>query len=235
MFYLAKETSKLIQDHSLQPTIGHSTLGAKNWENIVSLDLPRFLSFMSTIRSTGHLPLSHSSLEASAHEQTTSQHKIPLLEPDVYEELSALIASALTSSPALSKDNTRFCILDGFLLFTHPEVIAQLDIRLFLRASRAVSKKRRAERPPYLTVDGWWRDPEHYFDRVVWPEYVASHAWMFSEGDVDGDRVDRAILEEYRVRTPEGRDEGGTDGETGFESVVRWAVDAIVDDLIKRK
>ena len=32
-------------------------------------------------------------------------------------------------------------------------------------------------------MEGFWVDPPHYFDQIVWPEYAKSHGKLFDAGD----------------------------------------------------
>jgi nicotinamide/nicotinate riboside kinase len=57
------------------------------------------------------------------------------------------------------------------------------------------AKRRRESRNGYVTLEGFWEDPEGYFDRVVWPNYVDEHGYLFEEGDVEG-RVDEVRRKE---------------------------------------
>lgn len=54
-----------------------------------------------------------------------------------------------------------------------------LDIRIFLRASRNAALARRKARDGYVTLEGFWADPPGYVEKVVWPNYVRLHRWLF--------------------------------------------------------
>lgn len=145
------------------------------------------------------------------------------------------------SAPAAVEDSTkagdakeqaaqpplRICLLDGFLLYS-PAVSAVMDvidIRLFLLVSREAATRRRAARDGYVTLEGFWKDPPGYVDRIVWPNYAAEHAWLFEGADVQGTpKVD--VLERNRIRVQLGR---GLDVDMG--TTLEWAVDTIMRDL----
>lgn len=38
-----------------------------------------------------------------------------------------------------------------------------------------------------MTLQGFWEDPPNYVDNVVWPNYVKEHAYLFKDGDVEGE------------------------------------------------
>lgn len=83
----------------------------------------------------------------------------------------------------------RICIVDGFLLFSEAmrEVRELFGVRLLLRADYETVKRRREARKGYVTLEGFWEDPRGYVDEVVWPNYVADHAFLFEKGDVEGE------------------------------------------------
>ncbi|KAK3901440.1 nicotinamide riboside kinase [Staphylotrichum tortipilum] len=114
--------------------------------------------------------------------------------------------------------NTRICLLDGFLLYSPPlfaKVMALLDVKLFLHATRDAAVRRREARDGYVTLEGFWKDPPGYVEGVVWPNYVQAHRWMFEGGDVERGVVDGAVVwREGVVVAPEGE----------FGGVLEWAV-----------
>lgn len=121
----------------------------------------------------------------------------------------------------------RMCIFDGFLLYapSMATIQAHLDIKLFLRVSYARAKARREARQGYATIEGWWADPPGYVDRVVWPNYVADHAWMFEGGDVEG-AFREGVLADAGIRAQVG---AGADVEMG--ETLGWAVETLMGAL----
>lgn len=94
----------------------------------------------------------------------------------------------------------RICIVDGFLLFSDAmkEVRELFDIRLLLRADYETVKSRREARSGYVTLEGFWEDPEGYVDEIVWPNYVADHAFLFQGDDVEGE-PDLAVISRLSI------------------------------------
>ncbi|KAL2046804.1 hypothetical protein N7G274_000822 [Stereocaulon virgatum] len=91
----------------------------------------------------------------------------------------------------------RIVIVDGFLLVgksVRERIAGLCDVRVLLTARFEDAKTRRESRNGYVTLEGFWEDPEGYFDRVVWPNYVHEHGYLFEEGDVEG------IVDEVRRR-----------------------------------
>jgi len=94
----------------------------------------------------------------------------------------------------------RIAIIDGFLLYS--EELEQLrrmfDVKILLKADYHTVKTRRELRKGYVTLEGFWDDPEGYVDLVVWPNYVKDHSFLFQDGDVNGP-VNQAVLEKLRI------------------------------------
>lgn len=97
----------------------------------------------------------------------------------------ALIAQLLQDSqiPTLREP---LLIVDGFMLYQRQEVVTSLDAALLLRGSYHTLKARREARSGYVTLEGFWKDPQGYFDECVWPEYVANHRHFFQDENVHG-------------------------------------------------
>lgn len=120
------------------------------------------------------------------------------------------------------------CLLDGFLLYYPPKfsnVMSLLDIKFFLQVSRAKATQRREARDGYVTLEGFWKDPPGYVDKIVWPNYVEAHKWMFADGDVEGGRLDWGALAERDIlaqRQAEEEGVGVVDFE--FEETLEWLV-----------
>lgn len=93
----------------------------------------------------------------------------------------------------------KLVIVDGFLLFG--ESVRHMsssifDFRILLRARYQDAKRRRESRNGYVTLEGFWQDPPDYFDKIVWPNFVKEHGWMFYGEDVEGD-AERSTTDFY--------------------------------------
>ncbi len=112
----------------------------------------------------------------------------------------------------------KLVIVDGFLLFgkSVPESLKELfDVKILLRARREDAKARRERRNGYVTLEGFWEDPEGYFDGVVWPNYVREHgALVEGEGEGEGEGV--GSLDGQRVWL--------SDPGWGLEECLEWVV-----------
>ena len=102
--------------------------------------------------------------------------------------------AALLTPPGQSASVTRLraalrgrglVIVEGFLLYSRgmPAFLrseAAFDIRVLIRVRKEDAARRRAARNGYVTAEGFWTDPEGYFEEVVWPNYVDGYG---GEGD----------------------------------------------------
>lgn len=134
--------------------------------------------------------------------------------------------NAYLSSHPNPLTKTKLFILDGFLLYTPSLTAIQpyLDLKLFLRVSHHAAKTRREARSGYVTLEGFWEDPPGYVDKIVWPNYVEEHAFLFEDGDVEG-KVKGDVVEEWGIVTQE----GGVDLE--MERTLEWAVGIVLAEL----
>lgn len=128
----------------------------------------------------------------------------------------------LDSSP----NPIRLCIFDGFLLYSQSMASVQphMDIKVFLRVSYTKAKARREARSGYVTLEGFWEDPPGYVDKIVWPNYVNDHKFMFENGDVEGE-LKRDVVKDWRINyLKDGLD-------VDMSTVLKWAVDLLMQKL----
>ena len=117
----------------------------------------------------------------------------------------------------------RLIIIEGFLLFgsgVKDQLAGLFDLGILLRASRQAAKRRRESRNGYVTLEGFWQDPEDYFDTLVWPNYVREHASLFEGGDVEGKPKESRDGEEILVGPVE---------DASLEDVCSWVVGCLRD------
>lgn len=183
-------------------------------------------------------------LESKEDQNSVGQCPVP---PATISSLKAKVSSSLPPSHPLllpssptaagSPPALRLCLLDGFLLYppSMSPLRPHLDVRLFLRTSRERAKARREARDGYVTLEGFWKDPPGFVDRVVWPNYVAEHGYMFEGGDVEGAfRGDVLEREGIRVEdlAPMATATGG-DGNGDMGKTLGWAVDVLLEEVLK--
>lgn len=132
-----------------------------------------------------------------------------------------------------SELSLRMCLLDGFLLYSPPKldkVMSLIDIKFFLQVSRAKATHRREARDGYVTLEGFWKDPPGYVDKIVWPNYVEAHRWMFEDGDVESGKLNWDMLQERDVLAQHSTTaEVGTDFD--FEETLVWMVQEVMKTL----
>ncbi|KAL6068429.1 Nicotinamide riboside kinase [Balamuthia mandrillaris] len=73
------------------------------------------------------------------------------------------ITISSSSSSSLQQPRPHFIFVEGFLLFHHPQLLALLDVKLFLLVSRKVCLERRMRTTAV---------PQRYFDKLIWPNYL---------------------------------------------------------------
>jgi nicotinamide/nicotinate riboside kinase len=101
---------------------------------------------------------------------------------------------------------------------------SQIDIKLFLRVSYTKAKARREARSGYVTLEGFWEDPPGYVDKIVWPNYVEDHKWMFEGEDVEG-KLKEDVVKEWGIKTQG----GGVD--VDMTTTLEWAVETLMEQL----
>lgn len=130
----------------------------------------------------------------------------------------------------------RMCLLDGFLLYSPPKfdkVMSLIDIKLFLQVSRAKATHRREARDGYVTLEGFWKDPPGYVDKIVWPNYVEAHKWMFVDENVERGQLDWKVLQERGILAQRSDNTAQEEGvvDFDFEKTFEWVVDAVMTSL----
>lgn len=144
-------------------------------------------------------------------------------------KVAAWLAPGQPGHALLQQRGLRICVLDGFLLYSREMetggVPALLDAKLFLLVSRGRATQRREHRDGYVTLEGFWTDPPGYVDKIVWPNYAGSHAWLFKEGNVEGN-LDEEVLREKGILAQVGK---GLD--VDMETTFEWAVETLMRQL----
>ncbi|EAQ86713.1 hypothetical protein CHGG_07966 [Chaetomium globosum CBS 148.51] len=175
--------------------------GHADWDCPEAISIPDLEAALAHVRATGTFPVSSRVPSAISPNNTLSRRSnhgcAPLTSPT---PLSPPCPAILTPTPITTifhknYNNFQTSSHAGFLftLRTAQLPSAQswptLDIKLFLRASRAAALRRRTARDGYVHMDGFWKDPPGYVEQVVWPNYVAAHRWLFEGGGCGGGQV----------------------------------------------
>ncbi|KFY58587.1 hypothetical protein V496_06065 [Pseudogymnoascus sp. VKM F-4515 (FW-2607)] len=201
--------------------------GLLDWDCAEALSIPDIKSYLSHIQDHGSFPP-----QFDSKEDRNDVGQCPVSDAAI-AGLKARVAlwtqpdkpghGILTSS----ESPLRLCIFDGFLLYapSMAEIQPHIDIKLFLRVGYEKAKARREARTGYATIEGWWADPPGYVDKIVWPNYVEDHAWMFDDGDVEG-KFKEDVLKETGIHA---QSQHGPD--VDMETTLLWTVEVIMKSL----
>ncbi|ESZ92345.1 nicotinamide riboside kinase 1 [Sclerotinia borealis F-4128] len=197
-----------------------------DWDCTEALDIPGMVKSLEHIRKYGTFPPN-----LDSKEDQNSLGSCPVTDTEIEALKSHVKTWTQPGQPGhgiLSDTESpiRLCIFDGFLLYSKSlaPVQGQIDIKFFLRVSYAKAKSRREARSGYVTLEGFWEDPPGYVDKIVWPNYVEDHKWMFEEGDVEG-RLKDDVVSGLNLKCQE----GGLD--IDMTTTLNWAVATIMESL----
>lgn len=199
--------------------------GLRDWDCAGALDIPGAAKALAYIRANGSFPPF-----IDSKEDKNSVGKCPVSDAKI-DEMKKKVQSWLEpGQPGLEtwvKSGLKVCLLDGFLLYSKEmqQVMELIDTKLFLLVSRAKAAQRREARDGYVTLEGFWTDPPGYVDKIVWPNYVEAHAWLFENGDVES-RLREDVLAEQKVLAQLGK---GLD--IDMETTFEWIVDTLMKEL----
>ncbi|KAJ3234310.1 ribosylnicotinamide kinase [Chytriomyces hyalinus] len=148
--------------------------GIVHWDCPGALDMAEFAAFLKNIRADP----AYVDSELSPNRPTISDKDIASHELDqlMIRGESFRSKHSTNSAHGASSSGTRIFLVDGFLMMSDPDVMAQLDYVLFLHSDYEILKERREARFSYVTLEGTWQDPPGYFDDIVYPAYVEYNA-----------------------------------------------------------
>ncbi|KAI4797422.1 P-loop containing nucleoside triphosphate hydrolase protein [Aureobasidium sp. EXF-8846] len=192
--------------------------GVQDWDCLGSLDLDLLEKALDFIKTHGFLPPNLESKEDKndVGESGVDRQKVAELKEAAHKELKA-------------NSNVPVFIIDGFLLFSEEmkQIRELFDVKLFLRANHKTVKQRREARSGYVTLEGFWEDPPGYVDSVVWTNYAKDHAFLFENGDVEGQLKDELCQEL-------GIDTAPLEVQVNMTACVDWAYGKISSHLSRR-
>jgi len=130
--------------------------GDPNWDCPQSFDVAKLRDTLREIKSSNQLPIQNT------REDGNNVSSI-MLSP---AELASLRAKY---SPMVEP----VLLVDGIILY-HKDVAIDslLDLKLLVPFDYNSLKERRESRKVYETLEGQWIDPPHFFEEVVWPEFI---------------------------------------------------------------
>lgn len=214
-----------------------------DWDCAESLNIPDMAKSLTHIQKTGKFPVTTTPSSGQRNQLTSYQPDLDSKEDQntvgdvpvssqTIEDLKAKVKTwTSTGNPGYgilsnSAHSLRLCIFDGFLLYSKSMESVQhsIDVKLFLRVSYAKAKARREARSGYVTLEGFWEDPPGYVDKIVWPNYVEDHKWMFENEDVEGN-FKAGVLKETGIKCQK----DGVD--VDMETTLKWAVETLMEEL----
>ncbi|KAK6845198.1 nicotinamide riboside kinase 1 [Apiospora arundinis] len=203
--------------------------GLLDWDCAAAIDIPGMAKALSYIRQHATFPPF-----VDSKEDKNSVGQCPVSDAKREEMRKKVEAWTQSGQPghdvllqSQQGEGLKICLLDGFLLYSREmqEVMDQLDVKMFLLVSKAKATQRREARDGYVTLEGFWKDPPDYVDKIVWPNYAESHAWLFKKGDVEGE-LDGAVLEDKEILAQRGQ---GLD--VDMETTFEWTVNTLIQQL----
>jgi nicotinamide/nicotinate riboside kinase len=221
--------------------------GLLDWDCAEALEIPAMVKSLEHIHQNGTFPVSiwtpHNQRSQLTGALTLSQPDLDSKEdqnsigacpvPDAtIKALKARVKTWTESGNSghgiLDSSPNPIClwIFDGFLLYSKSmePIQPQIDIKFFLRVSYAKAKARREARSGYVTLEGFWEDPPGYVDKIVWPNYVEDHKWMFENEDVEG-KLKEDVVKQWAIKCQD----GGVD--VDMTTTLEWAVDTLMEQL----
>ncbi|KAF8973193.1 P-loop containing nucleoside triphosphate hydrolase protein [Flammula alnicola] len=164
----------------------HPVHNVQDWDAPAgAITWSRLIAFLRHVKETGEIPPEHRS-----HDHLNEQKEVKV-EDVVRDKWRAEFEKLKNERTVSGDERVVWGLVDGFLLYWHPEVIEQLDVRIMLRVPHDVLKKRRHERHGYHTAvqsdpeGSLWRDPPGYWEDIVYPAYVEANKDIFENGDVE--------------------------------------------------
>lgn len=207
--------------------------GIQDWDCLESLDLPFFQRSLQHIKKYGTAPPDLVSKEDqnAVGESGVSEEEVERYRRrmgQVFKDLG-WTAEEVGGGGGAQGHPRRIAIIDGFLLFSEEmrEIRELFDIKLFLLTRYETAKKRREARMGYVTIEGFWEDPPGYVDKIVWPNYVKDHKFLFEDGDVDG-RLNEEVCSKIGIRGMPREAEGS------MGRCLEWAVSALEEEFKSR-
>lgn len=189
----------------------------ENAEYRAALDLDAFIRALQETRSTDRLSRDWKTFRPIEHEVKNARQAV---KQEVVEKLTKDVAARLLAGG----DKRKVCIVDGSFLYHDPVIREMLDVKLFLRVSKAVAEERKLATQGHVsrTMEGFWRKQQH-FDKIAWPSYVKECGFLFKQGTVEGP-FKRRVCHELQIDMQPELDEP-------IEQTIGWAVDVILKEL----
>jgi nicotinamide/nicotinate riboside kinase len=116
------------------------------------------VAFLRHVKTTGDIPAEHYS-----HDHLNENKVVPI--QDSLAERWATEFQRIHDVHAAKGVEVKYALVDGFLLYWHPEIVDLLDMCVFLRVPHDVLKQRRHKRHGYHTAGK--RSTSYYLRTVL--------------------------------------------------------------------
>jgi nicotinamide/nicotinate riboside kinase len=197
-------------------TVKGVSTSMQDWDCLEAVDVDLLVDMLGYVKKEGRV--------REGFEGKEDQNEVGNVDVDaqVVDRWSSTFAKLLQDIRVKERgqgDGIKIAIIDGFLLYSESmsRVRELFDIKLLLRTSFPTVKRRRESRKGYVTLEGFWEDPEGYVDAIVWPNYVEDHRFLFVGGDVEGD-LDGEVCGRLGIEAMGGRLE-----ESDMTGLFEWA------------
>lgn len=132
------------------------TDGLENWDCPEAFDMQRLKEMLEKFHKSGQMP------PFKSYEAAKDVDKV---EP----------------AGAVPEIDRPIVILEGIMLYyRNSPLVDLLNLKFLVTGDRAVLRQRRESRT-YETVEGFWKDPPGYFDKIVYPEFVKNFGYLFDD------------------------------------------------------
>ncbi|CAG8607972.1 13816_t:CDS:2 [Funneliformis caledonium] len=167
--------------------------------NLANGECPDAIDFNSFISTLCELRTSASLVKTFKSKKVQIRKNVESTELDnLTLNLNAKVQNVLMQT----ENELYFVFIDGFLLYVNPDVIKQLDIKLFLKADYDTVKKRRETEYGKKLLGRRWVDPPNYFDQMVWPNYIKANDHIINRSGGENDLLnDLIVLESNSLST----------------------------------
>ncbi|ORX76954.1 P-loop containing nucleoside triphosphate hydrolase protein [Basidiobolus meristosporus CBS 931.73] len=166
--------------------------GLANWDIPEAIDIARFMDILGEAMESDHIS------EYVSTELPEDPNRVHIDEPTL-SHMKSQFEDHLNRTKS-SFGSVRFLLIDGFIMYCFPELVRHLDVKIFIKASYETLKRRREEKIGYTTLEGFWVDPPGYFDKIVWPNYLACNRHIINP-ETEEETVDGLVLFDSGAQT----------------------------------
>ncbi|TLD36600.1 hypothetical protein E2P81_ATG02382 [Venturia nashicola] len=197
----------------------------QDWDCFESVDVEALVDMLGFVKREGRVKSREEGFEGKEDRNEVGGVDVDFGVVEEWRGRFEMLFSGLVGDGDGDGD-VRIAIVDGFLLYSEEmaKVRDMFDVKLLLRTKYDTVKRRREGRKGYVTLEGFWEDPEGYVDAIVWPNYVKDHNFLFKKGDMEGE-LDEEVYKGLGIQAMNGS------GEESMTSVFAWACEILEKQL----